>query len=218
MKSKQGLFKNVILITATLLIFSGFSSGVTLSASAAEQKSPKKQVVETKSDLSSQIQSYKADDQNGQIHALGNIDSSEYADRVTVDLDQVLNMQSAQRNVYKKAFQKKDYSNLKDALGASSTILGLLFIANTPTGVVTGVTGLLATIAPSAQAELDKLVKNGYYEMGDLQEFLHENKKYDLIDVQLPFIEYKVNGKRIRFVTGTGVIKRVHSKSGWITL
>lgn len=79
-------------------------------------------------------------------------------------------------------------------------------------------TGLLATIAPSAQAELDKLVKNGYFEMGELKEFLHKNKKYDLIDVQLPFIEYKVKGKRIRFVTGKGVIKRVHSKSGWVAL
>lgn len=106
MKSRKRLFKNVILIAATTLIISGFSE-ITSSASAAEQKVPKKQVVETKTDLSSQIQSFKTANQVGQVHALGNIDSSEYAARVTLNLSQVRKMTSAQRNIFDKGFNKK---------------------------------------------------------------------------------------------------------------
>ncbi|MBL4986945.1 hypothetical protein [Bacillus safensis] len=217
MKSKKRLFKNVILIAATTLIISGFSE-ITSSASAAEQKAPKKQVIETKTDLSSQIQSFKTANQVGQVHALGNINSSEYAARVTLNLSQIRKMTSAQRNIFDKGFNKKDYSKLKDALGTSATVLGLVFVTSTPAGVVAGVSGLITTLAPSARGTLKNLVYNGYWQMGYLEDFLTKNKKYDLIDVQLPFIEYKVKGKRIRFVTGKGVVKRVHSKSGWITL
>ncbi|MEK4397023.1 hypothetical protein [Bacillus sp. FSL K6-2860] len=216
MKSKKGLFKNVILLAATTLIISGFS-GIT-SASAAEQKLPKKQSVETKSDFSSQMQLLKNSNQMGQVHAMGNIDSSQYAARVTLNLSQIRKMTSAQRNIFDKGFKKKDYSKLKDALGTSATVLGLVFVTSTPAGVVAGVSGLLATLAPSARGTLKQLVYDGYWHMGYLEDFLTKNKRYDLIDVQLPFIEYKVKGKRIRFVTGKGVVKRVHSKTGWITL
>ncbi|OLP63623.1 hypothetical protein BACPU_29850 [Bacillus pumilus] len=217
MKRKKGLFKNVILLAATTLIISGFS-GIT-SASAAEQKLPKKQSVETRTDFSSQMQLLKiSNHQMGQVHAMGNIDSSQYAARVTLNLSQIRKMTSAQRNIFDKGFDKKDYSKLKDALGTSATVLGLVFVTSTPAGVVAGVSGLLATLAPSARGTLKELVYNGYWQMGYLEDFLTKNKRYDLIDVQLPFIEYKVKGKRIRFVTGKGVVKRVHSKTGWITL
>ncbi|OUZ06698.1 hypothetical protein [Bacillus pumilus] len=216
MKSKKRLFKNVILLAATTLIISGFS-GIN-SASADEQKLPKKQSVEAKTDFSSQMQLLKISNQMGQVHAMGNIDSSQYAARVTLNLSQIRKMTSAQRNIFDKGFKKKDYSKLKDALGGSATVLGLIFVTSTPAGVVAGVSGLLATLAPSAHGTLKQLVHDGYWEMGYLEDFLTKNKRYDLIDVQLPFIEYKVKGKRIRFVTGKGVVKRVHSKTGWITL
>ena len=220
MKSKKMLFKNVILIAATTLIISGFSE-FTSSASASEQKAPKKQIVETKNDLSSQIHSFKTSNQAvkiGQIYAMSNSDSSQYAARVTLNLSQVRKMMSAQRNIYEKGFNKRDYSKLREALGTSATILGLVFVTNTAVGIVAGVTGLLTALAPSAQGTLKNLVDKGNSQMGYLEDYLAKHKKYDLIDVQLPFIEYVVKGKRIRFVIGKGVVKRVHSKSGWITL
>lgn len=103
MERNEVFFRNVILIVVVTLIISGFS-GITLSASATEQKG---KLVEEKTNLSSEIHSFKTAKQTGEVHALGNIDSSEYAARVTVNFNQALNMEAAQRNVYKKAFQKK---------------------------------------------------------------------------------------------------------------
>lgn len=37
-----------------------------------------------------------------------------------------------------------------------------------------------------------------------------------MIEVNLPFIEYTTVG--VRFITGKGVVTRIHSGSGWIIM
>ncbi|MBN8203902.1 hypothetical protein [Bacillus sp. NTK034] len=143
---------------------------------------------------------------------------SEYAAKITVSLSQIRNMQRAQQDIWTEGFKNNNYSKLQSLLGTTATVLGLVFVASTPAGIVAGVTGLVVGLAPSAKNTLKNLVYNGYWEMGYLERFMEDNPKYDLMEVELPFIEYTVDGKRIRFVTGRGVIKRVHSGSGWITL
>ncbi|MGZ9869904.1 hypothetical protein ACU3L3_15960 [Priestia endophytica] len=149
---------------------------------------------------------------------MGITNSKEYAARVTLNLNQVRKMQTAQRNIYDQGFKNNNYSKLKDLLSTSATVLGLIFVTSTPAGIVAGVSGLVASLAPSAKSTLQGLVYEGYWQMGYLEDYLADHPKYDQLDVLLPFIEYTVDGKRIRFVTGKGVVKRVHSKTGWITL
>ncbi len=56
------------------------------------------------------------------------------------------------------------------------------------------------------------MVYDGYWHLGYLEDFLVDNPNFDLLEVNFPFIEYETAG--VRFITGNGVVTRVHSKSG----
>ena len=56
------------------------------------------------------------------------------------------------------------------------------------------------------------MVYKGYWNLGYLEDFLVDNPNYDLLEVNLHFIEYET--AEVRFITGNGVVTRVHSTSG----
>lgn len=98
-------------------------------------------------------------------------------------------------------------------------ILGLIFVQSTPVGVVAGVVGVLSLMASSEEEVFKGLLEAGYSELANLEYFLVDNPKYDLIRVKLPFLEYTVDGERIRFVTGKGVVTALQIKGGnWIPM
>ncbi|MBG9942093.1 hypothetical protein ABE237_12365 [Brevibacillus formosus] len=140
----------------------------------------------------------------------------EYAAKLTVNLDQLRKIERAQREVYDKGLVKPSDTKLLTALGAVASVLGLVFVASTPAGVVAGVTGIVASITPSAKDALESMVKAGYWELGYMEDYLVDNPRFNRMEIELPFIEYNVNGETIRFITGKGIILRVHNGSGWI--
>ncbi|UYZ12661.1 hypothetical protein A6764_17900 [Brevibacillus sp. WF146] len=144
--------------------------------------------------------------------------SREYADTIIVNLDQIRKIERAQREMYDSGLVRLDSNRLMSVLGTVSSVLGLAFVTSTPAGIVAGITGILASITPSAKDILEQMVYKGYWELGYMEDFLVDNPQYDRMEIELPFIEFDVNGKVIRFISGKGIIKRVHSKSGWIVV
>ncbi|MDU0329862.1 hypothetical protein RW092_06530 [Paenibacillus sp. 3LSP] len=143
----------------------------------------------------------------------------EYASEVTVSLSQIRDIVRAQRLVIDKGIIKPSNNDLMSGLGAVATILGLIFVQSTPVGVVAGVVGVLSLMSPSEEEAFKGLLEAGYSELANLEYFLVDNPKYDLIRVKLPFLEYTVDGERIRFVTGKGVVTALHIKGGnWIPM
>jgi hypothetical protein len=142
----------------------------------------------------------------------------EYSSRVTMSLSQVKTTARAQRVIYDSGIVTLDSNKLTSGLSAATNVISLVFAAKTPYSLAAAIASLVTSFNSSAKATLERLVKDGYWELGYLQDFLEDRPQYDLIDVELPFIEYNVDGERVRFITGRGVVKRVHSKSGWITL
>ncbi|MGG1615149.1 hypothetical protein ACIFQM_23375 [Paenibacillus sp. NRS-1782] len=142
----------------------------------------------------------------------------EYTANIVLNLDQVRQMQRAQRNVYDKGLVEQNTNALAAALSTSLSVIGAMFFKYTAPSLAAGIASLLVGMIPSEKEALKSLVINGYWEMGYLQDFLEDNQgRYDLIEVKFPFIEYETQG--IRFITGKGVVTRVHSTSGgWMLL
>lgn len=147
----------------------------------------------------------------------------EYASTITVTADQLAQMRSAQRVVYRNGgfdTNHPDWNGLVTGLtGFGATILGLVFIASTPVGIAMGVTSIVASlfaIGKTGEA-LESLIKQGNDGMADGLEFFELNKRYDMLEIKFPFLEYSLSdGTVIRFVTGAGVPVRAHvAGSGW---
>ncbi|OMF77887.1 hypothetical protein [Paenibacillus peoriae] len=144
--------------------------------------------------------------------------TKEYTANIVLNLDQVRQMQRAQRNVYDKGLVEQNTNALAAALSTSLSVIGAVFFKYTAPSLAAGIASLLVGMIPSEKEALKSLVINGYWEMGYLQDFLEDNQgRYDLINVKFPFIEYETKG--IRFITGKGVVVEVHSTSGgWMLL
>lgn len=142
--------------------------------------------------------------------------SKEYTQKVTVTLSQLRQMERAQRNAYDAGIVKPDTNNLSKLLGSVAGVLGLLFVTSTPAGVAAGVVGLVTSLSYSQKEVLKDTVYSGYWNLGYMEDFMVDHPKYSMIEMELPFLEYNVNGKRIRFISGKGIIVRVKTSGGWI--
>jgi len=95
-------------------------------------------------------------------------------------------------------------------------VLSLVFKLGTPVTLAAGVISIVTGMIPSEKAVLQSMVYSGYWNLGYIEDFLVDNPGYDLVEVNLPFIDYTTVG--CRFITGSGVVTRVHSGSGWIVM
>ncbi|MDM5246024.1 hypothetical protein [Lysinibacillus sp. G4S2] len=143
--------------------------------------------------------------------------SREYMANLTLSYSEVEKVMTAQQVIYEKGLVKLESNSMITALGPVATVLGLAFVTSTPAGIAAGVAGIISGLVGSAKAELDSLVKNGYWELGKTRDFLKNNPKYTHVELKLPFIEYTLDAKdKIRFITGKGVLVRVKTSTGWI--
>lgn len=143
----------------------------------------------------------------------------EYKDTLTVNLDQLVKMERAQRNIYDRGFVSPSKVDLTSLLGLSATVLGLVFIASTPVSVATAAVSLgTSFVPPSEKKLLEGMVKTGYWDLGYARDLLADGY-YDLLEMELPFIEYVVNGQKLRLISGKNAVKRAHIKgSSWVTI
>lgn len=150
------------------------------------------------------------------MEKLAYITTKEYAQKVTVTLSQLRQMQRAQRNAYDAGIVKPDTNYLSKLLGSVAGVLGLLFVTSTPAGVAAGVVGIVSSLSYSEKEVLKDTVYSGYWNLGYMEDFMVDNPKYGMIEMELPFLEYNIDGKRVRFISGKGIIVRVKTSGGWI--
>ncbi|RFB28306.1 hypothetical protein [Brevibacillus sp. VP] len=58
---------------------------------------------------------------------------------------------------------KLNSNRLLSGLGSVASVLGLAFVTGTPAGIVTGITGILASITPNEKAVLKEMVYDGFW-------------------------------------------------------
>ncbi len=140
----------------------------------------------------------------------------EYISKVIVNLDQLRKIQRGQRTIYDSGIVNPNSNTLIAGLSGVVSILALAFIRSTPVGVAAGVISLASGMTSSEKDILKNLVYSGYWHLGYMDDFMVDHPNYDLIEMELPFLEYTVDKEPIRFIQGKGMITRVHTKNGWI--
>lgn len=141
--------------------------------------------------------------------------TKEYTATYIFTKDTIEKAERAQRVIWDSGIVDPDEDKLAQSLGAVGTILGL-YMASTAAGLAATVIGLVTAMSYNEKDAIEDMVEKGYWGMGYIEDFLDDHPEYDRVEVTLPFIEYETAG--VRFVTGEGLVKRVHAGSGWILL
>lgn len=142
--------------------------------------------------------------------------STEYATKIILNLTSLRQTERGQRVIYDSGIVSPDGNALTAGLSAVSAILSLIFLKSPAASLSASVISLVSGMFSSEKEQLKSLVYEGYWQLGYLEDFLVDNPQYDQIEVNLPFIEYPDQG--VRFISGKGVVTRVHSGTGWIIM
>lgn len=140
----------------------------------------------------------------------------EYIKNLTASHETLLKMQDVQLEAYDYINGDTSYENFITALGAFSTVLGLVFITSTPVGVAAGITGIITSISSSEKQTLLGLIDDGIRGIARLSKFLRENQEYDLLKANFPFLEFII--EEISFIQGEPELTAVHGSGGWWTI
>lgn len=142
--------------------------------------------------------------------------TKEYASKLVLNLDQVRQISRAQRNIYDSGIVSPNSNTLASALSGLTSVLGLAFMIPAAGALSIAVVGIVSGMVPSEKSILKEIVYDGYWNLGYIEDFLVDNPDYDMLEVNLPFIEYEDAG--VRFITGRGAVTRVHTHGGWILM
>lgn len=140
----------------------------------------------------------------------------EYRETLIISKSKVTDAIYAQNNIIREGFENADRESLISVLSSVAGVLALVFIQYSAVGVATGVFGVIASLEPLESSALKGVLQNGTSDLLTIHEWFSENSQYDLIKIEMGFIEYP--DENIRFVTHTDVnyIKAVHTDGGWI--
>jgi len=141
--------------------------------------------------------------------------------KVIISKDNLYKLERAQRESMIKGIYDENENTLETALGGFLTALGFICAdAPTPVGVAIGVVAVAVGLNESSKDILNDLSNSGLNWVRSQYDYMYDHPQYDLIEITYPYLEYyNVNGsKEIRFVTGKGILNRVHvAGGGWIS-
>lgn len=140
----------------------------------------------------------------------------EYSAKLIFTLDTVRQAQRAQRTIYDSGIVNPNQNTLATNLSPVAGILSTVFLKYPAASLAAGIISIVTSMIQSEKDILKSMVYSGYWNLGYIDDFLVDNPGYDRVEVNLPFIEYTTVG--VRFITGKGVVTRVHSGSGWIIM
>lgn len=85
--------------------------------------------------------------------------------------------------------------------------------------IVGGLTTLIFSVTPNEKEILKDMVQTGLQEFNKINKLFEDNPSYKMVEVELPFIEYKQHGELLaQFFTGAGNVIRINTGNGWIVL
>lgn len=106
--------------------------------------------------------------------------TKEYADTLTVSLQNLRDMQKAQYDMWNDGFEEQNFSKLSSDLGLVSTILGFAFGTPTVVAAVGAISGLVSALG-SGFKTTEGIVKEGEWELEGLVSWMTDHPQYDLI-------------------------------------
>ena len=147
--------------------------------------------------------------------------TTEYIAAIQVTAAELAQMNKAQL-IMLESIENRSTSGLESKLNGISLTAGVigLFapgIYATISGLVSATAGVISTY-PSYNSLLVTVMQNGCNSMGKIVSDLLAFSKYDLFELEFPFIDFKDKG--IRYVQGDGRIVRAHVKggTGWVSM
>lgn len=138
---------------------------------------------------------------------------SEYTSILTVSKNELEQMMYAQVQVYDFIDEKINSSQLINALGPVSTILGLIFIQSTPVGVAAAVGSIISGITFNEKEMIKAEIDAGLRGLVRLHQSISQNPNIQLAQVKLPFLEFI--DYNFRVVTGDGLILGLLINGHW---
>ncbi|AZK45312.1 hypothetical protein [Paenibacillus lentus] len=143
----------------------------------------------------------------------------EFKKKVTMTYEQAKMARDAQTNMYEHGIVKPNSNSLISGLGTSASILTLFFTLSKAAVIATGLTTLLFSASPNEKEVLKDMVQTGLREFNKIIKLFEDNPSYKMVEVELPFIEYKQHGELLaQFFTGAGNVIRINTGKGWIVL
>lgn len=140
----------------------------------------------------------------------------EYSSKLIFNLTSADQAQQAQHAIHQSGFVSPNQPLLTTTLGPLAGVLALVFTKYPASALALSVFSIVAGMTQSAKYNLGLQVNDGFYGLSSIRDYLANNPEYDSLEVNLPFIDFIDEGTR--FVTGYGVVTRVHSGTGWIVL
>lgn len=140
----------------------------------------------------------------------------EYTENIIVSKSEVFKMKDAQFNIKEEGFKNLDEGTLVDTLSTSTSILSLAFMLPTPVTLGAGVISAATAASTSEREMIIDVCQNGSDYLYTVYRYMKNNPQYDLVKVELPFLEFV--DEDFRIVHGDGYITAVHSDGGWQTV
>lgn len=138
----------------------------------------------------------------------------EYIRNLNVTRDDIQKMEYAHDDIYDYISGLKSYDRFVEALGPASTILGLIFIKSTATGVAAAVAGLLSGMLDSEKQALKDAVQRGSRGLRDVKRVIDQSSQnIERVSVDFPFLKFIDEGFSI--VQGGGLIKGYLINGDW---
>lgn len=147
--------------------------------------------------------------------------SSEGIATKTFSTKQLLDTMQAQGVIREKGIIQESSNATASALSTFTSVLGF-FVTKLPTavGVSLSAVSLATGLFPSSKDILIQLSQDGEDFLRNQYYWMANNPQYDLIEIQYPYLKYydvNAEGEDMTFVSGDGIVKKVHVKGGgWI--
>ncbi len=139
----------------------------------------------------------------------------EYIENLTLSRDKLYKIRRAQYEIRMQGFTNVDEGKLASNLTAFATVLSLAFMLPTPVTLAAGIISAMGNIGNERDIVI-KVCKNGEDFLQGLLYYMDDHPNYDLIRVDLPFLEFVDEGFRI--VQGNGQITAIHRDGVWIEI
>lgn len=140
---------------------------------------------------------------------------TEYIDTLTLSKDQINKIKRAQFEMRMEGFQNQDEEKLRQKLSAFASVLSLAFMLGTPFTLAAAVISAI-TPGPSDRDIIITVCRHGEDYLEGLWNIMDDNPNYELLKVELPFLEFIDEGFRI--VSGAGRVVAVKDNGIWIPM
>ncbi|MBU5675907.1 hypothetical protein KQI88_05725 [Alkaliphilus sp. MSJ-5] len=139
----------------------------------------------------------------------------EYIDTLVLSKQEINSIKRAQFEMRMEGFTNQNEEKLRQRLSAFTNVLSFAF--KLPTAVTLAAAAISAiTSSPSERDVIINVCRNGEDYLEQLWNIMDDNPNYELIEVQLPFLEFIDEGFRI--VQGRGIVKAVKVGGYWIPM